>query len=77
LEAERCRKVRYMNQGDLPAKATAFIVPPRGTKNRRAGVRASVVALKARNGAGAKGRREMDVAEGDRSHDHPPIVPQG
>ena len=34
---------------------------PTGKKNRRSGVRASVVAMKPGNSGGAKGRRKMDV----------------
>lgn len=33
---------------------------PTGKKNRRSGVRASVVALKPSNSGGAKGRRKVD-----------------
>ena len=42
-------KVEYVKQGDLYVG------------KRRAGVRASIVALKRRNGRGAKGGREVDT----------------
>ena len=43
------RKGEYVKQGDLYAR------------KRRTGVRASIVALKRRNGRGAKGGREVDT----------------
>ena len=43
-------KVEYVKQGDLCAG-----------KRRAAGVRASIVALKRRNGRGAKGGRKVDT----------------
>jgi hypothetical protein len=43
------RKGEYVKQGDLYAG------------ERRTGVRASIVALKRRNGRGAKGGREVDA----------------
>jgi hypothetical protein len=43
------RKVEYVRQGDLYAG------------ERRAGVRAPIVAMKRRNGRGAKGGREVDA----------------
>jgi len=43
------RKVEYVKQGDLYAGKW------------RIGVRASIVALKRRNGCGAKGGREVDT----------------
>lgn len=43
------RKVEYVKQGDLCAEET------------HAEVRASIVALKRRNGRGAKGGREVDA----------------
>jgi len=42
-------KVEYVKQGDLYAG------------KRRAGVRASIVAMKRRNGRGAKGGRKVDT----------------
>lgn len=42
-------KVEYVKQGDLYEEET------------RAGVRASIVALRRRNGRGAKGGREVDA----------------
>jgi hypothetical protein len=50
----------YVKQRDLTG-ATAFIWDKDLTKNRRSEVRASVVAMKIRNGIGAKGRRVMDA----------------
>jgi len=43
-------KAKHMKQRDLP-----------GARQRRAGVRASIVATKPGNAGGAKGRRKMDV----------------
>ncbi len=43
------RKAVYMNRGDLPGGES------------RAGVRAPIVAVKRRNGRGAKGRRKVDA----------------
>ena len=42
-----------------------------------AGVRASVVAWKRRNGRGAKGRRKVDEAVTEQTESHPPQSPQG
>ncbi len=43
------RKVEYVKQGDLY------------TGKRHAGVRASIVAMRRRNGRGAKGGRKVDT----------------
>lgn len=53
------RKAWSVKRGDLPGTGAAFMAG-RPEEPRRAGVRASIVAEKRRNGRGAKGRREMD-----------------
>ena len=47
-----------MKQGDLPGAETEFMLPVRNRRADRVGVRASKVAMKSRNGDGAKGTRE-------------------
>jgi hypothetical protein len=49
----------YRTQGALRGR-TVFMLG-RESKSRRAGVRALIVAMKRRNGRGAKGRRERNV----------------
>ena len=49
--------MRHVNQGDLFAKETVFMSDRRAG---RIGVRASLVAVKFRNGEGAKGGGEVD-----------------
>lgn len=51
-------KVATVNQGALRGTETAFMLD-REPKNRRAGVRVSIVAKKCRNGHGAKGHRKV------------------
>lgn len=53
------RKATRVNQGDLLAKETVFM-DHWSRRAGRAGVRAPIVARKARNGGGAKGRRKVD-----------------
>lgn len=47
-----------MKQGDLPGTETVFMMPEGNRRAGRAGVRASIVAMKSRNGDGAKGTQE-------------------
>jgi hypothetical protein len=54
------RKVVCVKQGDLSGRRTVFMnwkVP----KSRRAGVRALIVAMRRRNGRGAKGGRKVEA----------------
>ena len=51
----RDRKFSYVKQGDLPGAETEFMLPVRNRRADRVGVRASKVAMKSRNGDGAKG----------------------
>ena len=54
-----------MNQGDLSGTETEFMLPARNRRAVRAGVRASVGAMKSRNGDGAKGTQGGgDVTDG-------------
>lgn len=52
-------KVAAVNQGTLRGTKTAFMLGNE-PKNRRAGVRVSIVARKCRNGHGAKGHRKVE-----------------
>ena len=54
------RKVRYSNQRDLSGKRRCSL-SSKGTKSRRAGVRAFIVGTKRRNGRGPKGRRKVEA----------------
>jgi hypothetical protein len=50
------------HEAERPARVQAeFIVPDKDTKNRRAGVRAPIVAMKPGNAGGAKGCREVET----------------
>lgn len=57
---QRDRKVMCKKWGDLYGTETEFMLPERSRRAGRAGVRASVRAVKSRNGDGAKGRREVE-----------------
>ena len=60
MEAERSDA--FERESERPVReATVFIVR-KGTKSRRAGVRASIVGMKRRNGRGPKGRRKVDAS---------------
>ena len=50
------RKATSVNQGDLLEISSEFMQPA-----ERAGVRALIVAMKSRNGDGAKGRRKVET----------------
>jgi hypothetical protein len=55
-------KVEYVKQGDLPDGSRKVVhLESRPIPKARAGVRASIVVLKRRNGRGAKGSRKVDV----------------
>ncbi len=54
------RKAIYVKQGDLCGIRSVFMVLLAPEEPNRAGVRASIVVLKRRNGRGAKGCRKMD-----------------
>ena len=53
------RKAWYVTQGDLRGHQDG--VHAHEPKSRRAGVRAPIVAMKRRNGRGAKGRRKVET----------------
>ena len=53
-------KAMCVKQGDLCGVRSVFMVPCAPEEPNRAGVRASIVVLKRRNGRGAKGCRKMD-----------------
>jgi len=55
------RTVEYMNQRDLAVHGAVFMVATATRGAARPGVRAAIVALKRRNGRGAKGRRKVDA----------------
>ena len=50
-----------LSRETCPVIRTVFIAAHNGTKSRRVGVGASIVALKPSNVGGAKGRRKVDV----------------
>jgi len=54
----RDRKFRCVKQGDLLETEAVFMLPPSNRRAGRAGVRASIVAMKSRNWDGAKGTQE-------------------
>jgi hypothetical protein len=67
-------KARCVNQGDLRGKRDGVHV----REHRRAGlggVRVPIVAMKARNGAGAKGAQEGGFVTDRTTGSHPRIMP--
>ena len=55
------RTVKYMNQRDLAVHGAVFMPADADRRAVRPGVRVAVVAMKRRNGRGAKGRRKVDA----------------
>ena len=65
-----------MNQGDLFGKETVFMLPVRSRRAERTGVRAPVVAMKSRNGDGAKGAQEGGYVTDRTAENRPAGVPE-
>ena len=63
-----------MKQGDLLGTETVFMLPARNRRADRAGVRASVVAMKSRNGDGAKGTQGGGYVKEGRAEEKPATV---
>ena len=61
LEAERLEVHERESERPVGGKRTEFMRAAPAEEPTLAGVRASVVAMKRRNGCGAKGRREVDA----------------
>jgi RNA-directed DNA polymerase len=65
-----------VKQGDLLGTETVFMLPVRNRRAARAGVRASVVAMKSCNGDGAKGTQEGGNMTERRPEAQPAAVPE-
>jgi RNA-directed DNA polymerase len=65
-----------VNQGDLLGTETVFMSPWRDRRADRAGVRASIVAMKSRNGDGVKGTQEGGSAMDSQTEERPAQVPE-
>src|SRR5882672_7140091 len=69
------RKVACVNQGDLPEQRGGSM--DHGPQEpARAGVRAPIVAMKLRNGSGAKGAQEGGLVTASMREEKPATVPQ-
>lgn len=73
---QRDRKFRCVKQGDLFGTETVFMLPVRNRRAARAGVRASVVAMKSRNGDGAKGTQGGGNVTDSTTENKPAEVPE-
>jgi len=69
------RKAACVNQGDLPGQRGGSM-DHGPAEPARAGVRAPIVALKLRNGSGAKGAQEGGLVTASKREAEPAIVPQ-
>jgi RNA-directed DNA polymerase len=69
------RKAARVNQGDLPGQRDDSM-DHGPAESARAGVRAPIVALKLRNGRGAKGAQEGGLVTASMREEKPAIVPQ-
>ena len=70
-------KFKYVKRGGLRGTETEFMLPVRSRRAVRAGVRASIVAKKSRNGDGAKGTQEGGIVEDQTTEEKPATVPKG
>lgn len=73
---QRDRKFRCVKQGDLLGTEKVFMLPVRNRRAYRAGVRASVVAMKSRNGDGVKGTQEGGYVTDGTTEKKPAEVPE-
>jgi len=72
----RDRKFRCVKQGDLFGTETVFMLPVGNRRAARAGVRASIVAKKSRNGDGAKGTQGGGYVTARTTEGRPAGVPE-